>query len=118
MMQLIFVYNAEGGRWNAAKDTLHKMFSPSTYPCSLCAITYGYFSIEPLWANFIETLPVPPLFLHKEEWFAQFPNVNAELPAVFTLKEGVVTELISAQQLKKMQLPDLISKVKSLEGCF
>ena len=115
MNQLVFVYNADGGKWNAAKDTLHKMFSPKTYPCSLCAITYGYFSIEPLWAEFIESLPIAPLFLHKDEWKQQFPGNDNALPAVFIILNNKPTEIISATQLNEMQLPDLIERVKSLK---
>jgi len=39
-MNLIFVYNANGGLVNSWLDTAHKIVSPSTYSCSLCAITF------------------------------------------------------------------------------
>ena len=37
---LIFVYNANGGFFNGFSDYIHKLVSPKTYECSLCAITY------------------------------------------------------------------------------
>ena len=36
---LIFIYNANGGIFSAMADAAHKLVSPETYPCSLCAIT-------------------------------------------------------------------------------
>jgi len=41
MSKLIFVYNADSGLLNAMKDWAHKIVSPETYPCSLCALTYN-----------------------------------------------------------------------------
>lgn len=38
---LIFVYNAKSGLISAFGDMVHKIVSPATYPCSLCALTYG-----------------------------------------------------------------------------
>jgi hypothetical protein len=40
MQELLFVYNADAGLVTGLLDTLHKVLSPSTYSCSLCAITY------------------------------------------------------------------------------
>ena len=39
--RLIFVYNADGGRLAGLKDLFHKILSPATYSCSLCAVPYG-----------------------------------------------------------------------------
>lgn len=44
--QLIFVYNADGGTFNAIMDSAHKLFAPSTYQCSLCAITHGMLTMR------------------------------------------------------------------------
>ena len=38
---LLFVYNADSGFFNTLADIGHKLFSPATYPCQLCAITHG-----------------------------------------------------------------------------
>ena len=38
---LLFVYNADGGVVERTLDYLHKLTSPATYSCSLCALTYG-----------------------------------------------------------------------------
>jgi hypothetical protein len=74
MKKLIFVYNADSGKWNAYLDMAHKIFSPSTYPCSLCDITYGVFKIRPEWDEFVQKSPIPFDFLHKDEFLAAYPQ--------------------------------------------
>jgi hypothetical protein len=81
-LELIFVYNADTGKWNGYMDIMHKIFSPSTYPCSLCAITYGTFSIKEEWEAFKNTLRLPLTFLHKDEWNQKY-NIDGPLPAVY-----------------------------------
>ncbi len=41
---LIFVYNANSDLFSTVTDFAHKILSPSTYQCQLCALTYGNFS--------------------------------------------------------------------------
>ena len=55
--RLVFVYNADGGRLAGLKDMFHKILSPSTYPCSLCAVTYGATSMQPQWRAQKNPLP-------------------------------------------------------------
>ena len=49
LQRLIFVYNADGGRLAGLQDMFHKILSPATYSCSLCAVTYGATSMRPEW---------------------------------------------------------------------
>jgi len=114
-MQLIFVYNANGGKWNGLLDTMHKIISPGTYPCSLCAITYGKFSIEPEWENFIKTLPNPPVFLHKDEFENLYTGNKTQLPAVFKQEDKQLNILIAAHELNQMNLHQLIAKISELQ---
>ena len=44
--KIILAYNAWGGIMPGTVDFLHKIFMPSTYPCSLCYLTYGTFVIK------------------------------------------------------------------------
>ncbi len=113
-MELVFVYNANGGKWNAMLDTLHKVISPKTYPCSLCAITYGLTSIEPEWQNFLTTLPTTPVFLHKDEFQLLYPDNKTPLPAIFNNNNNTLELLISNQSLSKMQLHELIATINKL----
>ena len=50
---LLFVYNADSGKLNALKDAIHKVVKPSTYPCSLCTVTYGNLGMKRTWKTFI-----------------------------------------------------------------
>ena len=106
--ELIFVYNANSGKWNAYMDTLHKLFSPKTYACKLCAITHGSFGMKQEWAEFIKDFPIPLRFLHKDEWAEEF-NLNEKLPAVFMLKGGHIETFIGAEEMNHFDLEQLKS---------
>ena len=41
-----FVYNADGDVFSLVGDFAHKIFSPKTYNCNLCAITHGNFGMN------------------------------------------------------------------------
>lgn len=86
--QLVFVYNADSGLFNTMADIGHKLFSPATYPCDLCAITHGLLSERAEWRRFIESLSAPCEFLHRDQFRARFPDVQALLPAIFRECEG------------------------------
>jgi hypothetical protein len=51
--RLILVYNADSGVLNMVKDAVWKVLQPSTYPCSLCALTYGWVSMHERWRRFL-----------------------------------------------------------------
>ena len=42
--ELIFIDNAKSGLVNEMIDFAHKIVSPETYDCNLCAISYGTFT--------------------------------------------------------------------------
>jgi hypothetical protein len=100
--QLIFVYNANGGLFNMAADWLHKIFSPKTYPCSLCALTYGHFGERQEWKRFITSLDEKPVFLHQDELTEQYPNQKFKLPCVLRRQGNNLFEVISAKELNAM----------------
>ncbi len=87
--QLIFVYNADSGRWNAYLDMAHKVFSPTTYPCSLCDLTYGVFHIRPEWEAFVQQAPLPFVFLHKDEFRRDYKNLTDDIPLPVVLLQHV-----------------------------
>ena len=98
---IVFVYNADSGIFNTASDIAHKIFSPETYECNLCAITYGNFSIRTKWKEFLETLDADLEFLHRNELAKKYGVKSVQLPAVFLKKEDCLQELISADVIKK-----------------
>ena len=85
--KLLFVYNADSGLFNTLADIGHKVFSPETYNCQLCALTYGYLSERKEWRAFIESLPISCDFLHRDEFRQRYPDNKDPLPAVFLLED-------------------------------
>ena len=104
--KLLFVYNADTGLWNGALDVMHKVFSPKTYACKLCGITYGTLSVKKEWAEFIEKLPVKTEFLHRDEWLQKFKRTD-HLPAVFIQNGEELASFIPAEEMNRMDLTDL-----------
>ncbi|WP_018691502.1 hypothetical protein [Algicola sagamiensis] len=98
MEKLIFVYNADSGLLNLLKDAFHKWFSPKTYPCSLCALTWGNFSEEEKWRDFYQSLAIPCQFLHKDEFYEEW-EYQGQFPVVFSVTNQQLSVLISPEQL-------------------
>jgi hypothetical protein len=98
--QIVFVYNADSGIFNTASDIAHKIFSPDTYTCNLCAITYGTFSIRTEWKEYLETLDADFEFLHRNELAEKFGITSLHLPAVLIKKADTLQEWISAEEIK------------------
>ena len=112
--RLLFVYNADGGTLAGLKDMFHKILSPATYPCSLCAVTYGATSMRPEWKEFIQTLPVPVDFLHRDEFERAYPaHRNERLPAAFAADEtGGLQAFITAAEMDAADLNGLMALVR------
>ena len=108
---IIFVYNADSGVFNLLGDMAHKIFSPQTYACNLCAITHGNFGMREEWREYLKTLEFPFEFLHADEFRKKYNSASAELPAVFSHQNGSVKEIISAQRINQCRS---IENLKSL----
>ncbi|MEP5938085.1 MAG: hypothetical protein ABJ239_07155 [Erythrobacter sp.] len=110
----MIVYNAESGIITALLHALHKQFKPKTYPCSLCALTYGWVSMRSRWRKFLATLPVEPVFHHSDDFAEAYPKVDVALPAILIRPAGEQpTVLITAAQLDAMSgIEELISEVE------
>jgi len=96
--QLIFVYNASSDLFSTVSDFAHKILSPSTYECQLCALTYGNFSIKQDWKSFLETFPIKTVFFHKDEFEKKY-KIQTALPAVYVEVNGAINELIIKQEI-------------------
>lgn len=90
---LLFVYNADGGLFNTLTDIAHKIFSPRTYSCNLCALTHSNLGMRREWKEFIEGLDRPVEFLHADELRARYDVGALSLPVVLT-KEGEGLEIL------------------------
>ena len=108
--QLIFVYNANGDLFSSVTDFAHKLLSPSTYQCHLCALTYGNFLIKQEWKSFIENLSVQTLFLHKDEFEKQY-RIETDLPTAFISANGAIREIIKRQEIESCQSLDELRNI-------
>lgn len=112
---LILVYNADGGLLNAARDAVHKLVSPATYPCSLCALTYGAVSMRGAWRTFLARLGMPVMFLYRDEFREDLDARDLPLPVILVGGETNPPEvLVSAAELDGLpDLPALIALVEA-----
>ena len=114
MEKLIFVYNADSGLVNGLIDWAHKIISPATYPCSLCAITYDNLGMRSPWKKFIMGLRYDIDFLHRDELENQYQIKDVSLPAVFFQKDGALDLWIKSSEMDTWQsldeLQSLITK--------
>jgi hypothetical protein len=91
---LVFVYNANSGLFNALTDAAHKILSPQTYQCNLCALTHNAFRMRGEWRRFLDGLGRPLEFLHADELRARYGVAGVPLPAIFQ-REGEGLELLA-----------------------
>src|SRR6267142_3049597 len=98
---LVFVYNAKGGLFNAAADIAHKIFSPQTYQCKLCALTYSTFVMRKDWEEFLASLERPLEFLHSDEVKNLYGISDLPLPAIFEKEGGQLKLLIDADSINR-----------------
>lgn len=97
---LIFVYNADSGLFNTVADIAHKIFSPDTYACHLCALTHSTFGMRKDWKRFLQTLKSSLEFLHADEFKNRYGVSNQPLPAVFKKEHGRLELLTDAESIK------------------
>ena len=96
---LVFVYNARSGVFNLAFDVAHKIFSPETYACNLCAVTHGNFGMKNEWREYLDALENPLEFLHADELKAKYQIETVKLPAVFKKENESLELLIDAAEI-------------------
>jgi len=104
--KIIFVYNADSGVFNLVSDIAHKIFSPQTYACNLCAVTHSNFGMRKEWKAYLDALPNPLEFLHADEFKSKYKPEKVNLPAIFIEEDGSLRQIADA---------DRINKTKSIE---
>lgn len=105
--ELLFVYNTTSGFPHAMIDALHKTFSPQTYACHLCKITYGHLSMKKEWRAFLDQLPLHARFLYKNEWKARYQR-DDKLPAIFIREDENLSVLVDSKEIGKLTLGELM----------
>jgi len=99
--KIIFVYNADSGVFNLLSDIAHKMFSPQTYACNLCAITHSNFGMKKEWKAYLDSLANPLEFLHADEFQTKYKYEKLNLPAIFIEENGVLKQIADAAQINQ-----------------
>ncbi|MDH5387945.1 MAG: GTPase [Gammaproteobacteria bacterium] len=105
-MKLIFVYNADSGLFNTVSDIAHKVLSPKTYSCNLCALTHGHFKIKQEWVEFLEQIDTELEFLHRDEFLKKYHQDNAELPAIFIEVNNELSPWLDQASINQIQTLD------------
>jgi hypothetical protein len=110
---IVFVYNADSGMFNTLVDTAHKLFSPDTYECNLCAMTFTGLGMKKEWREFLDTIDMPLEFMHKDELKDKY-WIEVELPAIFLKSGDGLNLVIDAKTLNECldinELKQLISE--------
>ncbi len=112
--KLVFVYNANSGKKNALLDSLHKVFSPATYDCNLCDITFGVVRENSTWKRFRKNSQYPMEFLHRDEFqktYASKFGYKFEFPIVLAEGEKGLEVLISTQELNGLQTSEALIRL-------
>lgn len=116
-IQLIFVYNADSGLFNTVSDIAHKIFSPQTYSCGLCALTHSYFSMRQEWKTFIETLGVNCRFMHRDEFITEYPDQDYDWPVVLIKSHNQLNICLESADINKCNdLDELKSLIR--QNCY
>ena len=113
MSELIFVYALDGDLFSEISSYAHKVFSPRTYPCNLCALTNGMLGSKREWTRFIRELGIKTEFLHQDEFNQRYPTQQHSFPAAFrSTGNGELELLITSTEIDECRdLSALISLV-------
>ena len=111
---LIFVYNADSGMFNTLTDIAHKVFSPKTYECNLCAISHSYLSERGEWKDFIQELDVECEFLHRDEFLKKYTSNEERFPVIFKLAGKELTLCLSADKIDACKTMDDLKEAINL----
>lgn len=105
--ELILVYNANATVFAVTADFFHKLFSPETYQCNLCRVTYGPIAMKKEWREYLDGLPYKILFYHKDQFMRLSPDYQSQtFPVIFIRAEGKYTVLMSTDEINSISTVD------------
>jgi len=114
MSSLLFIYNAKSGVANVLKDISHKLLSPETYSCNLCAITHNIFTENRAWKNYRLTSKIDMQFYHIDEFKLRYPKQTLNYPIVLLKKDNDLHEFLPSKQINKLKtVEELITIIES-----
>jgi len=100
------------------RDSIHKLVSPKTYGCNLCALTHGFFTEKKKWKNFREqNASVAMHFMYADEFkkdYASKFGYKFDFPIVLENTGQDLHVFISSEKLTAItSLDELIFVIKS-----
>lgn len=114
-MELNFVYNVRSDIGSAIIDYAHKVVSPSTYACDLCALTHHNLGERKAWKRFRAETPYHLEFMYIDQFEERFGR-KAAYPVVFSHHEGELSIVISRDEFSKLKDVDsLIERLRAIE---
>lgn len=108
-MKLIFVYNANTDPLSAISDYAHKVFSPSTYKCDLCALTHHNLGQRSSWKTFRENTEANMKFLYIRQFEREF-NFSPEYPVILESRKGELIPVLDKYKLAEIESIDELIK--------
>lgn len=100
---------------NAVMDAAHKILSPATYTCALCAITHGAVSEHPQWKEYREKEGKDFVFLYRDEFEKQYRSKwlpKFTYPIILEAGSEGLQVLIGSQELSEIDgVAQLIQRI-------
>ena len=111
-MEILFVYNAKSGFFNALTDYVHRQFSPSTYICNLCLITYDNWDRNQRWANYIDSLPMQVNFTYRDVVTQHYKlDEDVKLPLALLKNGEAFSTFMTADEINNCQDDEALIKM-------
>ena len=104
-----FVYNANDDFFSMVGDFIHKSFSSKTYPCDLCALSYGVFSKKQKWVDYLNSLEYGYTFIYKNESNTLLKFVDSYPTILYQFEDDVKVLATKFEISKCNNVDDLIS---------
>lgn len=112
--RLLFVYSADSGIGAALRDAVHKIVSPGTYACSLCAATHGPLTMHRQWRDWLRAAPFDARFMYRDELARAYAGIDVPLPAVLVEGVGLPQSLLGPEALDTLSnVEALISRIET-----
>lgn len=110
--RLHFVYNVDATVQAIARDFVHRIVDPDTYPCRLCDLTYGRFVKKPGWQLFLWSLPVKSAFHMRNQFLRIYPELaTQQFPAVLAEHpDGNFSMFMSAEDFQVIPSLDALKQ--------
>lgn len=112
---LVIVYNADEGPIAALVDMVHKLVRPATYPCALCAITYGAVAMRGEWRDWLKAQPFASEFYHRQDFARAYPALaRLPLPAILRRDDDELALLLGPEDMRAdMAVAELIAALEA-----